>query len=298
MTNDYPRLCGGTFFMLLLQAVKQRTKARQHIAGERDNLSETDVLIGLIRVIYPEFAKPVTKSTFKTNTSAYKKCKISVGTYLPFGVDSVVDSFDGRVKNEYHNPLNAMTTFVNDYLEVGTSSNKDKRLVKALIELVAADESIEENRQFYSYVDGQPLLKNELVTLSEVCLQAFLLGIWHFILVNRKDNLIGAATYLKWHKPPNEPRGTWIFIGPNGASVTRNIKIKIIDAPLENVAPSTQPMLGAESTEQSPDAPEPVTSPERTADEINPKRITVNNFGTVQNQKFISIETMNGDINL
>ena len=32
--------------------------------------------------------------------------------------------------------------------------------------------------------------------------------------------------------------------------------------------------------------------------DADPKRITVNNYGTVQNQKFISIETMNGDINL
>ncbi|MCL5290180.1 MAG: hypothetical protein M1489_03990 [Firmicutes bacterium] len=284
--------------LTLLQAVKQRTKARQHIAGERDNLSETDVLIGLIRVIYPEFSKPVTESTFKTNTSEYKKCKISAGTYLPFGVDSVIDSFDDRVKNEYHNPLKAMTTFVNNFLEIGTSADKDKRLVKALIELVADDESIEENRQFYSSVDGQPLLKNELVALSEVCLQSFLLGIWHFILVNRKDNLIGAATYLKWHKPPEEPRGKWIFIGPNGVSVTRNIKINIIDAPIENEATSTEPVLGAQPTEQSPDVPKPVMSPKMTVDGIDPKRITVNNFGTVQNQKFISIETMNGDINL
>ena len=53
MTNEYPRLCGGTFFTLLLQAIKQRTKARQRIAGERDGLSETDLLIGLILFAYP-----------------------------------------------------------------------------------------------------------------------------------------------------------------------------------------------------------------------------------------------------
>jgi len=35
-----------------------------------------------------------------------------------------------------------------------------------------------------------------------------------------------------------------------------------------------------------------------TATDADPKRITVNNIGPVENQKFISIETMNGDINL
>lgn len=295
MTNDYPRLCGGTFFTLLLQALKQRTKARQHIAGERDNLSETDVLLGLVRVIYPEFMKP-TGSTFKTNTSDYKKCKISDGTYLPFSVASVTDSFDNRVKEEYHNPLNAMSTFVNDFLEVGTSAGKDIRLVKALIEIVAADESIEEQQQFYSCVGGKPINKNELVKLEEVCLPAFLLGIWHFILMYRRDNSIGENTYLNWHESPELPRGTWTFIGLDGSSVTHDINI--VDEPKENVARSNGPMHSVESTEQSPDASEPTTSPVMTNDDIDPKRITVNNYGTVQNQKFISIETMNGDIHL
>ena len=40
------------------------------------------------------------------------------------------------------------------------------------------------------------------------------------------------------------------------------------------------------------------TNNEVESDVADPKRITVNNYGTVQNQKFISIETMNGDINL
>jgi hypothetical protein len=40
------------------------------------------------------------------------------------------------------------------------------------------------------------------------------------------------------------------------------------------------------------------TNNEGESDVADPKRITVNNYGTVQNQKFISIETMNWDINL
>lgn len=45
--GDNPRLCGGTFFVLVLQALKQRVKARQHYKGERDGLSDPEVLIGL-----------------------------------------------------------------------------------------------------------------------------------------------------------------------------------------------------------------------------------------------------------
>ncbi len=45
--NDYPRLCGGTFLTLVLQALKQRVKARKHYNGERDGLSDPEVLTGL-----------------------------------------------------------------------------------------------------------------------------------------------------------------------------------------------------------------------------------------------------------
>lgn len=40
-----PRLCGGTFFTLLLQAKKQRTSARQKVLGKKDGLSNKDVFL-------------------------------------------------------------------------------------------------------------------------------------------------------------------------------------------------------------------------------------------------------------
>ena len=58
MSNSvYPRLCGGTFFTLVLQALKQRAKAREHYNGERDGLSDPEVLTGLIKVINPDYLK-------------------------------------------------------------------------------------------------------------------------------------------------------------------------------------------------------------------------------------------------
>lgn len=297
MTNEYPRLSGGTFFTLVLQALKQRTSARGHIAAERDGLSNPDVLSGLIRVINPDFIRP-NKDTFSTNTSDYMKCKISRGTYFPFDEPATIDAFDQRVKNDYQAALVSMSDFVNCFIDSGTAVGKDVRLVKALIELIAADDSIGGQEQFYSCKDGRFITKTELVEIREVCLAAFLLGIWHYILIHGKENTIGAETYNRWHEAPKEPHGKWTFIGLNGTSITHEIKMDLDSEPEENAAPSTETMLGAGSAEQTPNAPEPVTSPARPPDDTDPKRITVNNYGTVQNQKFVSIETMNGDIHL
>lgn len=297
MTNEYPRLSGGTFFTLVLQALKQRTSARGHIAAERDGLSNPEVLSGLIRVINPDFIRS-NKDTFSTNTSDYMKCKISRGTYFPFDEPATIDAFDRRVKKDYQAVLASMSDFVNHFIDSGTAVGKDVWLVKALIELIAADESIGWQEQFYSCTDGRFLTKIELVGIREVYLAAFLLGIWHYILTNRKENTIGADTYNRWHEAPKERRGKWTFIGLNGASITHEIKMGLDGEPAENATLSTEPFLGIGSVEQTPEVPEPVTSPGTTSDDIDPKRITVNNYGTVQNQKFISIETMNGDIKL
>ena len=77
MTNiEYPRLCGGTFMTLVIQALLQRKKAREHYKGESDKLNDPDVLVGLITVINPDYEDPG-KAVLKTKANDYKSCKLS-----------------------------------------------------------------------------------------------------------------------------------------------------------------------------------------------------------------------------
>ena len=88
MTNsENIRLCGGTFFTLLLEDRKPRARVREHYAGEKDGLSEPEVLIGLSKVLVPDFQEPLESmmTTIKGITSEYKSCKNKGGTYFPFG---------------------------------------------------------------------------------------------------------------------------------------------------------------------------------------------------------------------
>ena len=48
--NENLRLCGGTFFTLLLEARKQLLGANEHYAGKKDGLTEYETLIG----VWPE----------------------------------------------------------------------------------------------------------------------------------------------------------------------------------------------------------------------------------------------------
>lgn len=195
--DDYPRLCGGTFFTLVLQALRQRMKAREHYAGDSDGLSDSEVMVGLIKVINLDHVDPG-KEKLKTIVNNYKRCETSTSAYLPFGDDQVVTAFDTAVRTDYQTALNGMIGFVNDFLDMSEAVHKDVNLVRALIDLIQQDQSIKANDEFYTEPNGEKKKKTALGDLKKVCLPAFLLGIWHYIVINRKDNSIGQKTYDAW----------------------------------------------------------------------------------------------------
>lgn len=194
--NDYPRLCGGIFFTLVLQDIQQRMSAREHYKGESDGLTDPDVLIGLIEVINPDYQRP--NKSIRTKVNDYKSCKQSKGEYLPFGNTAEVTEFDNRVKCDYLSELLAMTQFVQNFLEIGSSGKREYKLITALLDLISQDESIKEADEMYVSPDGEALPKSEIVKMKDVHLPAFLLGIWHFCNTQRKNNRVGEATYNIW----------------------------------------------------------------------------------------------------
>lgn len=218
MTNiEYPRLCGGTFMTLVIQALLQRKKAREHYKGESDKLNDPDVLVGLITVINPDYEDPG-KAVLKTKANDYKSCKLSTGQYLPFGDKLAIEVFDQRVRNNYLAARNDMCIFVDSFIETGTKLQKDVRLVKALIDLIEQDESIDDSVEFMVGENGDAVRKDQLRNLKRVCLPSFLLGIWHFIVINRKNNKVGQLTYDTWC--PENGGGTREYEGTMGDGIS------------------------------------------------------------------------------
>ena len=213
----YPRLCGGTFMTLVIQALLQRKKAREHYKGEGDKLNDPDVLVGLITVINPDYEDPG-KSVLKTKANDYKSCKLSKGQYLPFGDKLAIEVFDQRVRDNYLAARNDMCIFVDSFIETGTKLQKDVRLVKALIDLIEQDESIDDSEEFLVGENRDAVRKDQLRTLKRVCLPSFLLGIWHFIVINRKNNKVGQLTYDTWC--PENGGGTREYEGTMGDGIS------------------------------------------------------------------------------
>jgi hypothetical protein len=227
----YPILCGGTFFTLILEARKQRTSKRSQYAGELDGLSQPDILTGLGRVVLPEYVEPKNKDTYSTNVSDYKSCENN-GTNLSFLFNPAVTAFDNRVKSDYRSALKSMCAFVSRFLDVGTSTAREVWLVKALLDLIDTDQSIDDSQVFYIDEDGRGIKKAAFHTMSEFCLQSFLLGVWHFIIKNRPENKDGKATYDVIC--PSRDRAERKYTGKLGEDIKRSIKVRLLDMEVDD----------------------------------------------------------------
>lgn len=249
MTNiEYPRLCGGTFMTLVIQALLQRKKAREHYKGESDKLNDPDILVGLIKVINPDYNDPE-KAVLKTKANDYKSCKLSKGQYLPFGEKLTIEVFDKRVREDYRAARNDMSIFVDSFIEIGTKLQKDVRLVKALIDLIEQDESIDDDVVFPIGEDGELFRKDHFDELGKVCLPSFLLGIWHFIVVNRKNNKVGQDTYDIWC--PENGGGTREYEGHMGQSITKEIDVYTLESEADGLPEDDDAEVIDESSEQA-----------------------------------------------
>lgn len=223
--NDNPYLCGGIFFVLLLQIRKQRSKARDKFGGGSDGLADTDVLSGLVQVVMPHTSEPY-KSSFSKNTSEYKSCQYSGGTYIPFNNAVVINNFDNDVKNNYTDTLTRMSDFIDEYLDI-KNTQRIEWLVKALLEIIGDDSEIKDTDMFYIQSNGSFVSKKDISTVTDIVFQPFLLGVLHYIITNRPNNELGRKTYEAWHEPPSSQGQAWKFKSNIGTNVIRPLNISM-----------------------------------------------------------------------
>lgn len=228
--NNTPRLCGGTFCDLLMQI---KTK------------SIPDTMKGLIKLLSPEFV--ISDTSLSTDASEYINCSKSNTSNIPFNKDQniknqqLINEFDEKIKNSDATLLSNFNNFVRDYL--------DKKhliwLIKALCELIESDNSITDNDKFYIYYDSNSITKKELTKTREIYTEAFILGIFDFVLTQRPNNKIGQETYDSWHKKQTKPGTRRDFISKIGLNkkeykltetiindkktINNNVEIEVVD---------------------------------------------------------------------
>ena len=93
--------------------------------------------------------------------------------------------------------------------------------------------------------NGEKKKKAALGDLKEVCLPSFLLGVWHYVVMNRRDNAVGKKTYDVWC-PSNDraPRKYTAHMGEGlldslttyTVDTKETITAEVVDEPIEDDA--------------------------------------------------------------
>lgn len=200
MTNTLEqRLCGGTFFTLFLRARKPLLGANKYYVGKLEPYSEPIALFELSKVIVPDWENifVYAKSTYSGNTSEYKICKNEGGILFPFGDETALEAFDRRIKENYSVALSEMCRVADLLVDTG-SAERDETLVKELLALIDIDDSIDSAQPFYILENGGSVTKADLRCMNDICLQPFLLGVWHFAVTRPEENTFGKDTIDLW----------------------------------------------------------------------------------------------------
>ena len=180
---QFPRLCGGVFFETILT---HRIPPQKR--GEKDPLSQNNVLMDLIHVTYPKFKRPK-ENTLKSTTSLYHKCRQDVPDILPFRQPSYIASFQGQMENSYPVLLYRMDRFLDKVIGIKDRYQLEN-VAKILLEVIEHDSSIE----------TLPIGKSgELIRISElkeIHIQSFMLGVWFYIIDKRVKNKVAIFLFI------------------------------------------------------------------------------------------------------
>ncbi len=227
-TTTVHYLSGGIFFLLLTEAGGRRPTPREITEGKKSDITDVNMLEGLIRLFKPSFEKPG-GGTFKGNTSAYKACKSSFGTYLPFDDETEINAFDKRVKTDYETVLKKMDDYISSFLDI-KSEDRMRWLMKALFTIIEKDTGMTDDTMLYT--SESPITKKELLSLDHYCLSNLLLALWHFIVMNRPDNTLGRATFESINTPPQQTGARWKFKKEFGTNYYRQFEFDMLADPV------------------------------------------------------------------
>ena len=206
-SQETPYLCGGTFFLLLLLARKERKQFRANQSNFADELSDKHLMAGLIQVFndtnifYTKDMGFDTKILYsiKTHTSRYKNCDISYGGCLDFNNPSKLDEFNKILTNNY----DVIKSRFSEFIELFIDENKINRLAKQLIQLIFDAINIDDNSLFFINDGTNPITRKQIRKMNTIVIENLLTGIFHYILNKCQDNTKGKATYLMWTDEPN-----------------------------------------------------------------------------------------------
>lgn len=200
MSNEkIPYLCGGVLFTLLKQAALPSISSKEHYEGKSDEHKDSKMMKDFVSALSLDTNTKAIKSknenSLKTLVSKYINCLTNAPKTLPFAQQPFVANYQGMVQNEYTKAVEKMQNFIQLHLD----PQYYKWLVKAILYVVENDVDIPVTDQFFIDASGIPKTKEEIRSINFFGISDVLVGMMHYILLNRgKNNKDGACTLNNW----------------------------------------------------------------------------------------------------
>ena len=220
-TYPIPYLCGGIFMSLL-------------VAAKNETESIYEMFRFFVGIFKNEPKYTPYKETFSKDISNYRSCKINRSIYIPFDDPALISVFDDRVKNKNSDIIREMSEFTLKFI----SETKLEWLVKVIIDIIIKDEQISSSVEFYignystekTHIlsNSQAIKKDELCQLTKVESHTFLLGIFHYIIMNRPQNINGISTFEALHKNAGK-RNEWVLKDTILGSTVQHIYVQVTE---------------------------------------------------------------------
>lgn len=115
----------------------------------------------------------------------YGEITVSKSAIYRFNDTQIKNEFDAQVKGEYHKTINKTVEFARRHFDE-RDSERNTVLIKKVLFLIFNDTSISESQDFYICSDGSAKTKADLRNMETIEFEAFLLGVWHFLIVSQR----------------------------------------------------------------------------------------------------------------
>lgn len=228
-----PYLCGGTFLAQVLRVTKRTTTPADHLDSKKESLPEHEVFRRLLSIYRLADVPKAAGDSLKTSTSKFKSCKDSLVALAGFMDSDSRRMFDDDVRSKHSKACSMMAKFVSEC--VSDKYEARQQLVRCILGMIKHDEEIQPDDEFCILLGGGSITKREMLGLDRFYIEPFLLGIWHFIIMNRAEkNEQGAETYRSWYPRRDDYRGDV------GRDITMPFKVESakINEPITSEAPN------------------------------------------------------------
>lgn len=266
--TSIPFLCGGTFFTQVYRSRKGKKTANEHAKGQKESLSEPELFRRLISIYQLTDFRPEI-NTLKSYTTFFKRCQQNQDNFIGLDDYDKRRNFGEDIQKENSKAFSAMVQFIRDYID----ESLYKQLARNLLGLIQEDSSIPTNEKFFIWLKW--VEKQSLITRTEINLPDLLLGIWHYIAINRSnENIKGADTYHSWY--PVNPKE---YKGRVGADIKQELQVTCSNTSHQSASAS---VLDGENNQSSEKAYEADDS--STTEENNYSKTQIIQNATIVNQ--------------